>query len=188
MRYGLYINNEIVFCSTNKYECMTKGVEVLTKEWSNFYSNADSEQTAKFLDEICNFTYNARKASGLDFYADCHFGDKYIEVKPIAEKTYEIIYKISFEKDVMTNEDYIFMEQKFLCYENKFDKIMSELRKRLEFDVWNNISVNSIRCESFDDMLGKEVECLQDEKYTYDVLDTIHKKYYTITSHEVNFN
>ena len=176
MEYGLYINDKMVFSSTNKHDCLTKGVEVLTEEYNNHSAKGATEVTANYLDVVCNFTYKARNASGLDFYADCHFNDKYIEVRPIREKIYEITYKVSFAKDVVPNEDYFNMEYRLFCYEDKVDKIIDNLRKRLELNVYNDLSV---RGESFDDMLGKEVECLQDERYTYDVIDTINKKYHT---------
>lgn len=185
MKYGLYINNKMVFSSTNRHDCMTKGVEVLTKEYNNHGANGATEVTANYLDIVCNFTYKAKNASGLDFYADCHFNDKYIEVKPILEKTYEITYKVSFEKDAVPNEDYFTMEYKVLCYEDKVDKIVNDLRKRLELNVENDLSV---RGERFDDMLGKEVECLQDEDTAYDVFDTINKKYHLILVNEVYFD
>lgn len=185
MKYALYINNKIVFGSINKNECIAKGVEVLTKEWSNCYSNADSEQTANFLDRICNFTYNARNADNRQFYAECQFGDKHVEVKPFSMKMYEVVYKISFEKDAISNEDYFFMENKVLCYEDKLDKVVKEFRDKLERNVENDLS---LRGETFDDMLGKEVECMQDEDTTYDVFDTINKKYHLILVNEVNFD
>ena len=185
MKYALYINNEVVFCSTNKHECMAKGVEVLTKEWSNYHSNADSEQTANFLDRICNFTYNARNADNRQFYAECQFGDKHVEVKPFSMKTYEVVYKILFEKDAISNEDYFFMENKVLCYEDKLDKVVKDFRDKLERNVENDLS---LRGETFDDMLGKEVECMQDEDTAYDVFDTINKKYHLILVNEVNFD
>lgn len=185
MKFALYINNEVVFCSTNKHECMAKGVEVLTKEWSNYHSNADSEQTANFLDRICNFTYNARMADNCNFYADCLVGDKYIEVKPFSSRTYEVVYKVTFEKDAISNDDYFFMEHKVLCYEDKVEKVINDFREKLERNVENELSV---RGKTFDDMLGKEIDCLQDEKYTYDVVDNVHKKFHTITCHGVKLN
>lgn len=185
MKYALYINNEVVFCSTNKHECMAKGVEVLTKEWSNLYSNADSEQTAKFLDGMCNFTSNARMADNCNFYAECQFGDKHVEVKLFSMKMYEVVYKISFEKDAISYDDYFFMENKVLCYEDKLDKVVKDFRDKLERNVENDLS---LRGETFDDMLGKEVECMQDEDTVYDVFDTINKKYHLILVNEVNFD
>lgn len=184
MKYGLYINNEIVFSSTDRHECMAKGVDMLTKEWNNFYSK-DATNTANFLDILSNFTYKARYTSGVDFCADCEFGDKHIEVKPFSTKTYEVVYKISFEKDAIPNEDYVFMEHKVLCYEDKLDKVVKEYRDKLERNVENELSV---RGETFDDMLGKEIECLQDEDSVYDVFDTINKKYHLILVNEVKFD
>ena len=185
MKYALYINNKVVFCSTNKNECIARGVEFLTKEWSNLYSNADSEQTAKFLDRMCKFTSNARKPDNCYFYADCLVGSKYIEVKPFSSKTYEVVYKVSFEKDAISYDDYFFMENKVLCYEDKLDKVVKEFRDKLERNVENDLS---LRGETFDNMLGKEVECMQDEDTTYDVFDTINKKYHLILVNEVDFD
>lgn len=185
MKYGLYINNKIVFSSSNKYDCMAKGVEVLTKEYNNNSEKDTENVTTNYLDVVCNFTYNARNTDGNIFYADCLFYDIYLEVKPIIDKKYEITYGVSFEKDVVPNEDYLTMDYKVLCYEDKLDKIIDDLRKRLELNVENDLSVCG---KSFDDMLGNEVECLQDEDTIYEVFDTIHKKYHFILVKEVDFD
>lgn len=185
MKYALYINNEVVLCSTNKHECIAKGVEVLTREWACFNSNSDTEQTENFLDIMCDFTYKARSKDSSDFYAECNFGDKHIVVKPFQTKTYEITYKITFEKDAIPNDNYFFMEHKAICYEERVEKVMCDFREELERNVENDLS---IRWKTFDDMLGKEVDCLQDERYIYDVVDNVHKKYHTITCHEVKLN
>lgn len=182
MKYALYINNEVVLCST-KHECIAKGVEVLTKEWGRFNSNSE-EQTANFLDMMCDFTYKARSEDSSDFYAECKFGDKHIVVKPFQTKIYEITYKISFEKDAIPNDYFFFMKQA-ICYEERVEKVMRDFREELERNVENDLS---IRGKTFDDMLGKEVDCLQDERYIYDVVDNVHKKYHTITCHEVKLN
>ena len=185
MKYALYVNNEVVFSSTNKNECMARGVEVLTNEWNAHTSKESDKVTADYLDMVCEFTYKSRNRSGSDFYAECYFNDKYIEVKPFNETVYEVIYKISSEKGASSNEDYFQLEHRVLCYEDKVDKIIKQFRNKLERDVENELS---LRGESFDDMLGNEVECLQDERACYDVFNTIHKKFHTIVVNEVKMN
>lgn len=187
MKYGLYINNEIILCSNNKYECIEKGLEVLSKELreqrNNNAKKDEVEMTADYLEKVCNFTYNARQKDGEHFYAYCLFNNKYIEVKQFAEKTYEVIYEISFEKDAnLADEYYIGMQQKFICYETNVDKIFKTLKKELERNVENELSVLG---ETFDNMLGKEVDCLQDGITIYDVVDNIHKKFHTIRVLEI---
>lgn len=186
MKYGLYINNKIILCSSNKYECIEKGLEVLSKELRKIRNNNtkkdDAEMTADYLEKVCNFTYNARQKDGENFYADCLFNDKYIEVKPFTEKTYEVIYEISFEKNAnLLDEYYIGMQQKFICYETNVDENFKTLKNELEKNVENELS---IRGETFDDMLGNEVDCIQDGIRIYEVVDNVHKKFHTIKVRE----
>lgn len=185
MKYAVYVNGNVVFSANSKYECIAYGTILLSKELDKIKSSGDENMKANLLDKICSFTYNARKIDGIGFYADCQLNDMDIEVKAFTEKTYEVIYKVTFEKDVIPNEDFFASEHRVLCYENKVDDIVKQFRKKLERNVYDDLSV---RGEAFDDMLGKEIECLQDEETAYDVLDTIHKKYHTIVVNEVKMN
>ena len=95
-------------------------------------------------------------------------------IKPIEEK-YLVRYVVEFEEDVdLTDEDWISKELRYICYANNVRKIYTRLRDCLEIELQKGF-------KSFDEMLGDEVECLQDTDEVYEVYDKLKRAFHCIT-------
>ena len=168
MERGLYINGNLRYRSTNFEKCAENAIDFLYNEWLNHkWDNSSSQieylravrEITVIKDDVSHATYN----------------ENTLVIKPIEEK-YLVRYVVEFEEDVdLTDEDWISKELRYICYANNVRKIYTRLRDFLEIEVQNR------GFKSFDEMLGDEIECLQDTDETYEIYDKEKRAFHIVT-------
>ena len=110
-----------------------------------------------------------------DNFVQTTYNGNTLEIKPIEEK-YLVRYAVEFEESAdLTDEDWISKELRYICYANNVRKIYTRLRDFLEIEVQNR------GFKSFDEMLGDEIECLQDTDETYEIYDKEKRAFHIVT-------
>ena len=167
MERGLYINGNLRYRSTNFEKCAENAIDFLYNEWLNHKedSSSSSIQYISAVREITNVKDN---------FVQTTYNGNTLEIKPIEEK-YLVRYAVEFEESAdLTDEDWISKELRYICYANNVRKIYTRLRDCLEIEIQKGF-------KSFDEMLGDEVECLQDTDEVYEVYDKLKRACHCIT-------
>ena len=167
MEKGVYINGNLRYRSTNFEKCAENAIDFLYNEWLNHKedSSSSSIQYISAVREITNVKDN---------FVQTTYNGNTLEIKPIEEK-YLVRYAVEFEESAdLTDEDWISKEFKYICNADKVRKIYTRLRDCLEIEIQKGF-------KSFDEMLGDEVECLQDTDEVYEVYDKLKRAFHCIT-------
>ena len=107
------------------------------------------------------------------------YNENTLVIKPIEEKKYIVSYVTEFEERAdTTDEDFISSELKYVCDERHVEKVYRRLRNFLEIEIQGR------GFKLFDEMLGDEVECLQDTDETYEVYDKRKKRFHLVRIRE----
>lgn len=168
MERGLYINGKLHYRSSDFGECAENAIDFLYNEWLNHKEDSSSSST-QYISAVREIT-NVK-----DNFVQTTYNGNTLEIKPIEEK-YLVRYVVEFEEDVdLTDEDWISKELRYICYANNVRKIYTRLRDFLEIEVQNR------GFKSFDEMLGDEIECLQDTDETYEIYDKEKRAFHHIT-------
>lgn len=168
MERGLYINGKLHYRSSDFGECATNAIDFLHEEWLNHKedSSSSSIQYISAVREITNVKDN---------FVQTTYNGNTLEIKPIEEK-YLVRYAVEFEESAdLTDEDCISKELRYICYANNVRKIYTRLRNFLELEIQGQ------GFKSFDEMLGDEIECLQDTDEVYEIYDKEKRVFYIIT-------
>ena len=168
MERGLYINGKLHYRSSDFGECAANAINFLHEEWVNHkWDNSSSQieylravrEITVIKDDVSHATYN----------------ENTLVIKPIEEKKYIVSYVTEFEECAdTTDEDFISSELKYVCDERHVEKVYRRLRNFLEIEIQKGF-------KSFDEMLGDEVECLQDTDEVYEVYDKLKRAFHCIT-------
>ena len=168
MERGLYINGKLHYRSSNFGECAANAIDFLHEEWLNHKGDNSSSQI-EYLRAVREITVIK------DDVSHATYNENTLVIKPIEEK-YLVRYVVEFEEDVdLTDEDWISKELRYICYANNVRKIYTSLRNFLELEI----QVRGFK--SFDEMLGDEIECLQDTDETYEIYDKEKRAFHIIT-------
>ena len=168
MKRGLYINGKLHYRSSDFEECATNAIDFLHEEWMN-HKGDDSSSPIEYLRAVREITVIK------DDVSHATYNGNILVIKPIEEKKYLVRYTVEFEEDVdLTDEDWISKELRYICYANNVRKIYTRLRDCLEIELQKGF-------KSFDEMLGDEVECLQDTDEVYEVYDKLKRAFHCIT-------
>ena len=169
MERGLYINGKLHYRSSDFGECATNAIDFLHEEWVNHKEDNSSSQIEYLRavreimiikDDVSHATYN----------------ENTLVIKPIEEKKYIVSYVTEFEECAdTTDEDFISSELKYVCDERHVEKVYRRLRNFLEIEIQDR------GFKLFDEMLGDEVECLQDTDETYEIYDKEKRAFHHIT-------
>lgn len=172
MERGLYINGKLHYRSSDFEECATNAIDFLHEEWVNHKGDNSSSQIEYLRavrdimiikDNISQSTYNGN----------------ILVIKPIEENKYIVSYVTEFEECVdTTDEDFISSELKYVCDGRHVEKIYRRLCNFLELEIQGQ------GFKSFDEMLGDEIECLQDTDETYEVYDKRKKRFHLVRIRE----
>ena len=168
MEKGVYINGNLRYRSTNFEKCAENAIDFLHEEWVNHKGDNSSSQIEYLRavreimiikDDVSHATYN----------------ENTLVIKPIEEKKYIVSYVTEFEECAdTTDEDFISSELKYVCDERHVEKVYRRLRNFLEIEIQDR------GFKLFDEMLGDEVECLQDTDETYEVYDKRKKRFHVV--------
>lgn len=168
MEKGVYINGNLCYRSTNFEKCAENAIYFLYNEWLKHKEDSSSSST-QYISAVREIT-NVK-----DNFVQTTYNGNTLEIKPIEEK-YLVRYAVEFEKSAdTTDEDWISKELRYICYANNVRKIYTRLRDFLEIEVQNR------GFKSFDEMLGDEIECLQDTDETYEIYDKEKRAFHIIT-------
>ena len=168
MERGLYINGKLHYRSSDFGECAANAIDFLHKVWLN-YKGDNSLSQIEYLRAVREITVIK------DDVSHATYNENTLVIKPIEEK-YLVRYVVEFEEDVdLTDEDWISKELRYICYANNVRKIYTSLRKFLELEI----QVRGFK--SFDEMLGDEIECLQDTDETYEIYDKEKRAFHIVT-------
>ena len=168
MERGLYINGKLHYRSSDFGECATNAIDFLHEEWVNHKGDNSSSQI-EYLRAVRDITVIK------DDVSHATYNENTLVIKPIEEK-YLVRYVVEFEEDVdLTDEDWISKELRYICYANNVRKIYTSLRNFLELEI----QVRGFK--SFDEMLGDEIECLQDTDETYEIYDKEKRAFHIVT-------
>ena len=169
MKRGLYINGKLHYRSSDFGECATNAIDFLHEEWVNHKGDNSSSQIEYLRavreimiikDDVSHATYN----------------ENILVIKPIEEKKYIVSYVTEFEECAdTTDEDFISSELKYVCDERHVEKVYRRLRNFLEIEIQGR------GFKSFDEMLGDEIECLQDTDEVYEVYDKVKREFHCVT-------
>lgn len=169
MERGLYINGKLHYRSSDFVECATNAIDFLHEEWVNHKGDNSSSQIEYLRavreimiikDDVSHATYN----------------ENTLVIKPIEEKRYIVTYVTEFEECAdTTDEDFISSELKYVCDERHVEKVYRRLRNFLEIEIQGR------GFKSFDEMLGDEIECLQDTDEVYEVYDKVKREFHCVT-------
>ena len=169
MERGLYINGKLHYRSSDFGECATNAIDFLHEEWVNHKGDNSSSQIEYLRavreimiikDDVSHATYN----------------ENALVIKPIEEKKYIVSYVTEFEECAdTTEEDFISSELKYVCDERHVEKVYRRLRKFLEIEIQDR------GFKLFDEMLGDEIECLQDTDEVYEVYDKLKREFHCVT-------
>ena len=169
MERGLYINGKLHYRSSDFGECAANAIDFLHEEWMN-HKGDDSSSPIEYLRAVREITVIK------DDVSHATYNENTLVIKPIEEKKYLVRYTVEFEEDVdLTDEDWISKEFKYICNADKVRKIYTRLRDFLEIEVQNR------GFKSFDEMLGDEIECLQDTDETYEIYDKEKRAFHIVT-------
>lgn len=167
MERGVYINGNLCYRSTNFEKCAENAIYFLYNEWLKHKEDSSSSST-QYISAVREIT-NVK-----DNFVQTTYNGNTLEIKPIEEK-YLVRYTVEFEKSAdLTDEDWISKEFKYICNADKVRKIYTRLRDCLEIELQKGF-------KSFDEMLGDEVECLQDTDEVYEVYDKLKRAFHCIT-------
>ena len=162
MKRGLYINGKLHYRAAN-------AIDFLHKVWLN-HKGDNSLSQIEYLRAVRDITVIK------DDVSHATYNENTLVIKPIEEKKYLVRYTVEFEEDVdLTDEDWISKEFKYICNADKVRKIYTRLRDCLELDI------QARSCKSFDEMLGDEIECLQDTDEVYEVYDKVKREFHCVT-------
>ena len=168
MERGLYINGKLHYRSSDFGECAANAIDFLHKVWLN-HKGDNSLSQIEYLRAVRDITVIK------DDVSHATYNENTLVIKPIEEK-YLVRYVVEFEEDVdLTDEDWISKELRYICYANNVRKIYTRLRDFLEIEVQNR------GFKSFDEMLGDEIECLQDTDETYEIYDKEKRAFHIVT-------
>ena len=168
MERGLYINGNLRYRSSDFGECATNAIDFLHEEWVN-HKGDNSSSPIEYLRAVREITVIK------DDVSQSTYNGNILVIKPIEEK-YLVRYVVEFEEDVdLTDEDWISKELRYICYANNVRKIYTSLRNFLELEI----QVRGFK--SFDEMLGDEIECLQDTDETYEIYDKEKRAFHIVT-------
>ena len=168
MERGLYINGKLHYRSSDFGECATNAIDFLHEEWVN-HKGDNSLSQIEYLRAVRDITVIK------DDVSHATYNENTLVIKPIEEK-YLVRYVVEFEEDVdLTDEDWISKELRYICYANNVRKIYTSLRNFLELEI----QVRGFK--SFDEMLGDEIECLQDTDETYEIYDKEKRAFHIVT-------
>lgn len=171
MKRGLYINGKLHYRSSDFGECAANAIDFLHEEWMN-HKGDDSSSQIEYLRAVREITVIK------DDVSHATYNGNILVIKPIEEKKYLVRYTVEFEEDVdLTDEDWISKEFKYICNADKVRKIYTRLRDCLEIELQKGF-------KSFDEMLGDEIECLQDTDETYEVYDKRKKRFHLVRIRE----
>ena len=172
MERGLYINGKLYYRSSDFGECAANAIDFLHKVWlihkgDNSLSQIEYLRAVREImiikDNVSHATYN----------------ENTLVIKPIEEKKYIVSYVTEFEERAdTTDEDFISSELKYVCDERHVEKVYRRLRNFLEIEIQGR------GFKLFDEMLGDEVECLQDTDETYEVYDKRKKRFHLVRIRE----
>lgn len=167
MEKGVYINGNLHYRSTNFEKCAENAIDFLYNEWLNHKEDSSSSST-QYISAVREIT-NVK-----DNFVQTTYNGNTLEIKPIEEK-YLVRYTVEFEESAdLTDENWISKEFKYICNADKVRKIYTRLRDCLEIEIQKGF-------KSFDEMLGDEVECLQDTDEVYEVYDKLKRAFHCIT-------
>lgn len=167
MEKGLYINGNLCYRSTNFEKCAENAIYFLYNEWLKHKEDSSSSST-QYISAVREIT-NVK-----DNFVQTTYNGNTLEIKPIEEK-YLVRYAVEFEESAdLTDEDWISKEFKYICNADKVRKIYTRLRNCLEIEIQKGF-------KSFDEMLGDEIECLQDTDETYEIYDKEKRAFHIIT-------
>ena len=168
MERGLYINGKLHYRSSDFGECAANAIDFLHKVWLN-HKGDNSLSQIEYLRAVRDITVIK------DDVSHATYNENTLVIKPIEEK-YLVRYVVEFEEDVdLTDEDWISKELRYICYANNVRKIYTSLRNFLELEI----QVRGFK--SFDEMLGDEIECLQDTDETYEIYDKEKRAFHIVT-------
>ena len=168
MERGLYINGKLHYRSSDFGECAANAIDFLHKVWLN-HKGDNSLSQIEYLRAVRDITVIK------DDVSHATYNENTLVIKPIEEK-YLVRYVVEFEEDVdLTDEDWISKELSYICYANNVRKIYTSLRNFLELEI----QVRGFK--SFDEMLGDEIECLQDTDETYEIYDKEKRAFHIVT-------
>lgn len=172
MERGLYINGNLHYRSSDFGECVTNAIDFLHEEWVNHKEDNSSSQIEylRAVREIMIIKDNVSHAT---------YNENTLVIKPIEEKKYIVTYVTEFEECAdTTDEDFISSELKYVCDGRHVEKIYRRLRNFLEKEIQDR------GFKLFDEMLGDEIECLQDTDETYEVYDKRKKRFHLVRIRE----
>ena len=168
MERGLYINGKLHYRSSDFGECAANAIDFLHKVWLN-HKGDNSLSQIEYLRAVRDITVIK------DDVSHATYNENTLVIKPIEEKKYIVSYVTEFEECAdTTDEDFISSELKYVCDERHVEKVYRRLRNFLEIEIQKGF-------KSFDEMLGDEVECLQDTDEVYEVYDKLKRAFHCIT-------
>ena len=168
MKRGLYINGKLHYRSSDFGECAANAIDFLHKVWLN-HKGDNSLSQIEYLRAVRDITVIK------DDVSHATYNENTLVIKPIEEK-YLVRYAVEFEESAdLTDEDWISKELRYICYANNVRKIYTSLRNFLELEI----QVRGFK--SFDEMLGDEIECLQDTDETYEIYDKEKRAFHIVT-------
>lgn len=169
MERGLYINGKLHYRSSNFGECAANAIDFLHEVWLN-HKGDDSSSQIEYLRAVREITVIK------DDVSQSTYNGNILVIKPIEEKRYMVSYVTEFEECAdTTDEDFISSELKYVCDEKHVEKVYRRLRNFLEVEIQYR------GFKSFDEMLGDEVECLQDTDEVYEVYNKLKREFYRVT-------
>ena len=172
MERGLYINGKLHYRSSDFGECAANAIDFLHKVWLNHKGDNSLSQIEylRAVREIMIIKDNVSHAT---------YNENTLVIKPIEEKKYIVSYVTEFEERAdTTDEDFISSELKYVCDERHVEKVYRRLRNFLEIEIQGR------GFKLFDEMLGDEIECLQDTDETYEVYDKRKKRFHLVRIRE----
>lgn len=172
MKRGLYINGKLHYSSSDFGECAANAIDFLHEEWLN-HKGDNSSSPIEYLRAVKEITVIK------DDVSHATYNENTLVIKPIEEKRYIVSYVTEFEECAdTTDEDFISSELKYVCDEKHVEKVYWRLRNYLQIEIQDR------GFKSFDEMLGDEVECLQDTDETYEVYDKRKKRFHVVRIRE----
>ena len=172
MERGLYINGKLHYRSSDFGECVTNAIDFLHEEWVNHKEDNSSSQIEylRAVREIMIIKDNISQST---------YNGNILVIKPIEEKKYIVTYVTEFEECAdTTDEDFVSSELKYVCDGRHVEKVYRRLRNFLEKEIQDR------GFKLFDEMLGDEIECLQDTDETYEVYDKREKRFHLVRIRE----
>lgn len=172
MNIGLYINGNLRYRSTNFEKCAENAFDFLYSERLK-HKEVDFSSSMEYIHAVDEITIIKDNVSQTTYKGNT------LVIKPIEKKKYLVCYAVEFEESAdLTDEDFISSEIKYICMEDKLVKIYTRLRNYLEINIQKGF-------KSFDEMLGDEIECLQDTNETYEIYDKEKRAFHIITITEL---